>query len=147
MTEGRCLAFAGDHDAREMGELGEKLRGRADKALWVVGMKIVFELADLYAVELLYRKQGIDEETIAARSGDPSRRGMGARDKPEFLEVGHHVPDRGRAQIQTGVALQQGLEQDLRATVQHSPRFYRIGLICGFVRGIAGRLFVTPTCS
>ncbi len=145
-----------------MGELGEKLRGRADKALWVVGMKIVFELADLYAVELLYRKQGIDEETIAARSGDPSRRGMGARDKPEFLEVGHHVPDRGRAQIQTGVArqraradrltlgdiaLHQGLEQDLRATVQHSPRFYRIGLICGFVRGIAGGLFVTPTCS
>src|SRR5258708_32730225 len=106
MTEGRCLAFAGDHDAREMGELGEKLRGRADKALWVVGMKIVFELADLYAVELLYRKQGIDEETIAARSGDPSRRGMGARDKPEFLEVGHHVPDRGRAQIQTGAARQ-----------------------------------------
>ncbi len=162
VTEGRCLAFAGNHDAREMGELGEKLRGRADKALRVVGMKIVFELADLYAVELLYRKQGIDEETIAARSGDPSRRGMGARDKPEFLEVGHHVPDRGRAQIQTGVArqraradrltlgdiaLHQGLEQDLRATVQHSPRFYRIGLICGFVRGIAGGLFVTPTCS
>src|SRR6266849_8790744 len=162
VTEGRCLALAGNHDAREMGELGEKLRGRADEALRVVGMKIDFELADLDAIELLYGKQGIDEETIAAGGGNPSRRGMGAGDKTEFLEVRQHVPDRGRAQIQTGVArqrsradrltfgdiaLHQGLEQDLRATVQHSSRFYRIGLICGFVPHITGGLFVTTTCS
>src|SRR6266849_3927854 len=106
VSEGRRLAFAGDYDAREMGEFGQKLRGRADEALRVVGMKIDFELADLDAIELLYRKQGIDEETIATGGGNPSRRGMGARDKAEFLEVRQYVSDRGRAQIQTGGARQ-----------------------------------------
>jgi len=130
VAESRGLAFAGNHDAREVGELGQKLRGRADETLRVVRMKIVLELADLDAVELLDREQGVDEETVAARGGNPSRGGVGARDEAEFLQVGHDVPDRGRAQIQAGVArqraradrlafgdiaLHQGLEQDLRA--------------------------------
>jgi len=69
-------------------------------------MKIDFELTDLDAVQLLDREQGIDEETIAAGGGNPSRGGMGACDKAELLEVGHHVSDRGRAQVQAGVARQ-----------------------------------------
>src|SRR6266853_1270141 len=122
-------------------------------------MKVDFELTDLDAVELLYRKQSIDEETIAAGGGNPSRGGMGARDAAEVLQVGHHVADRGWAQIQAGVArqcaradrltlgdiaLHEGLEQDLRSTVQHSSRFYRIGLICGFVHASAAHVLSPP---
>src|SRR6266699_6430947 len=121
-------------------------------------MQVDFELADLDPIEGLYREQRVDEKPVAARGGNPSRRGMRARDEAELREVGHHIADRGRTQVQPrearqraradrlafgDIALDQGLEQDLRATVQHRSRFYRIGSICGFAREISHGLFVT----
>src|SRR6185295_7406048 len=101
-----------------------------DDALRVVRVELVLELMQLARVDLLHDQQRIDEEAIAERRRYAPGRGVGAGDETHFLQVGHHVADRGGRQVEPGVArqgpradrlalgnvaLDQRFQQDLRA--------------------------------
>ena len=85
-------------------------------------------------VARLRRQHRVDEEPVAARGRDPAGAGVRARDQAELLEIGHHVPDRRRRQLETArareraradrlavgdVALDQGLQEGLGTLVKH----------------------------
>ncbi len=78
------------------------------------------------ALQRARREHRIDEQPVTARRGNPAGRRMRAGDEPHFLEVGHHVADGRRREIETrvlgqgarahglafgDVALDQGLEE------------------------------------
>ena len=80
------------------------------------------------------REHGVDEQAVAARRGNAARAGVRAGDESQLFQVGHHIADGRRRQVQPGgarqrarthrlafrdVALDQGLEQGLGAVVQH----------------------------
>src|ERR1051326_3791140 len=128
-----------DH-ARELRELGKELRGGGHHALRVVRMQLGLELLQLARLELLHDEQGVDEEAIAERRRHAAGRRVGARDEAHLLEIGHRVADRGgrkneprivrrRARADRlafgNVALDQGLEQDLGALVEHGSLYTR----------------------
>ena len=96
-------------------------------------LQLALELVDLDAVQGLDRQQRVDEEAIAARGGHAAGRGMRAGDEAHVLEVGHHVADACRRKVEArqlgqgartdrlavgDVALDQGLQQQLRAFVE-----------------------------
>src|SRR5215510_8847276 len=100
----------------------------------MIGVEVPLEVPEVGLAERLDREQAVDEHPVAAPGRYPPGRGVRARDEAHLLEIGHHVPNRGRAEIESGVlrehagvyrlafgdvALDQGLEQDLRALVQH----------------------------
>jgi hypothetical protein len=45
-------------------------------------------------------QHGVDEEAVAARRGDAPCGGVRADDQAQLLQVGHHVADGGRRQLQ-----------------------------------------------
>ncbi len=88
-------------------------------------------------VARLRRQHGVDEQPVAARGRDAAGAGVRAGDQAELLEVGHHVADRRRRQLEAAgarqraradrlavgdVALDQGLQQGLGTLVKH--RFF-----------------------
>ncbi len=84
------------HDAGEIRQLGQQLRGGLDHPLRVVRVELVLELVQLSRAELLHHQQRIDEEAVAER-------GVGTCDEPHLLEIRHDVADRRRRKVQTGV--------------------------------------------
>ena len=52
----------------------------------------------------LRRQHGVDEEAVAARRRDAAGAGVRAGDQAELLEIGHHVPDRRRRQLEAAGA-------------------------------------------
>src|SRR2546426_1141550 len=97
-------------------------------------MQLALEAIQLARLERLHHQQRIDEEAIPRRSRHAAGRGVRAGDESHVLQVRHHVADRRRRQVEPGVlrqraradrlalgdvALDQGLEQDLRALVEH----------------------------
>jgi hypothetical protein len=99
-----------------------------------VGMKLVLELMQRVGFERLDHQQRIDKEAVAERRRDAARRSVRAGDVAQFLEVRHHVSDRGRRQVQPrvlgqrarayrltlgDVMLDQRFQQDLCAAVEH----------------------------
>ena len=110
------------------------MRGCVDHALRVVGMELAFHAMQRVGFERPDDEQRVDEEAIAKRRGHAPRRSMRARDEAELLEIGHHVADRRRRKIESrvlrkrartdrlalgNVALNQSLEEDLGALVEH----------------------------
>ena len=80
------------------------------------------------------RQHRVDEQAVAARGGDAAGAGVRAGDQAELLEIGHHVADRRRRQLEAAgarqraradrlavgdVAFDQGLQQGLGALVEH----------------------------
>ena len=121
----------------EMRELREHLRRGADQQLRGPP-GVALQLAYLAFLERLDHEQGVDEKTIAPRCRNASRGRMRARDESHLFEVGHHVADRRRRQLEPGlprqhprpdrlpvgdVALDQRLQKVLRAGVQHAAYF------------------------
>src|SRR6267143_584378 len=97
-------------------------------------MQLALEAIQLARLERLHHQQRIDEEAVSRRSRHAAGRGVRAGDESHVLQVRHHVADRRRRQVEPGVlrqraradrlalgdiALDQGLEQDLRALVEH----------------------------
>src|SRR5882672_9885672 len=97
-------------------------------------MQLALEAIQLARLERLHHQQRIDEEAVPRRSRHAAGRGVRAGDESHVLQVRHHVADRRRRQVEAGVlrqraradrlalgdiALDQGLEQDLRALVEH----------------------------
>ena len=102
--------------------------------LLVGRVQLVFQLVHLRRIQRLHGEQGVDEEAVAARRGYASGGGVRADDEAHFFQVGHDVADGGGGQIQSGIlgqgaradrlafgdiAFDQGLEQELRAFVEH----------------------------
>ena len=56
--------------------------------------------ATLASVERLRREHGVDEQPVAARRGDAAGAGVRAGDQAELFQVGHHVADRRRRQLE-----------------------------------------------
>src|SRR6266513_2471994 len=97
-------------------------------------MQLALEAIQLARLERLHHQQRIDEEAVPRRSRHAAGRGVRTGDESHVLQVRHHVADRRRRQVEPGVlrqraradrlalgdvALDQGLEQDLRALVEH----------------------------
>src|SRR5882672_905009 len=97
-------------------------------------MQLALEAIQLARLERLHHQQRIDEEAVPRRGRHAAGRGVRAGDESHVLQVRHHVADRRRRQVEPGVlrqraradrlalgdiALDQGLEQDLRAFVEH----------------------------
>src|SRR6266850_1327978 len=97
-------------------------------------MQLALEAIQLARLERLHHQQRIDEEAVSRRSRHAAGRGVRAGDESHVLQVRHHVADRRRRQVEPGVlrqraradrlalgdiSLDQGLEQDLRALVEH----------------------------
>ena len=140
MAKRRLAPLRRHHHAGEMRELRQQLRGGADERLRAVGGELAFESLISPFVERLDDHQAVDEEAVALRRGHASGRRVRAGDEAHLLEVGHHVADRRRRQLEArlprqraradrlavgDVALDQRLEQVLRARVQHDGRYSR----------------------
>ena len=125
-------------DAREMRQLRQELGGGADELLRPVRLELALQLADLAFFERLDDQQAVDEEAVALGRRDAPRGGMRTGDEAHLLEIGHHVADRRRRQFESGlprqharadrlavgdIALDQRLQQVLRARVQHGCYF------------------------
>ena len=125
-------------DASEAGELRQQLRRGIDQRLRSVGVELVLQFADLALLQRLDHEQAVDEETIAFRRRHAARRRMRAGDESHLLEIGHHVANRGRRQLEArlprqhagtdrlaigDVALDQRLQQVLRAGIKHAGHF------------------------
>src|SRR5688500_1444176 len=97
-------------------------------------MKLTFELVDLERIERLDGEQGVDEEPVTARSRNAAGGGVRARDEAKVFQVRHHVADARRRKLEPriprqspradrlsvrDIALDERLQKDLRALVQH----------------------------
>ena len=129
------LAPRRHHDAGEVRELRQQMRGGRHQLMRAVGVQFVFELVDLALLERLDDHQAVDEETVALRRRHAAGRRVRTRDEAHLLEVGHHVADRRRRQLEAGlprqraradrlavgdVALDQRLQQVGGARIEHS---------------------------
>ena len=134
MAERRLAALRRHHHARELRELRQDARGRAHELLRPVGGQLAFEPVDLALLERLDDHQAVDEEAVALRRGHAAGGRVRARDEAHLLQVGHHVADRRRRQVEprmprqraradrlavADVAFDQRLEEVLRARIQH----------------------------
>ena len=63
-------------------------------------VKLAFEAMDLGLLERLHHHQAVDEEAVALRRRDAPGRRVRARDVAQLLEVGHHVADRRRRELE-----------------------------------------------
>ena len=105
-----------------------------DDLLRPVGVELAFEPVDLDVLERLHHHQAVDEKPVAARRRHAPGGRVRARDEAHLLEIGHHVADRRRRQLEArmarqraradrlavgDVALDQRLQQVLRAGIQH----------------------------
>src|SRR5919198_1469951 len=158
MPEGHRPAPRRHDHARELRELREQVRGGMDHALRIVRMQLALHALQRLRFERPDDEQRIDEEAVAERRRHATRGGVRAGDEAELLQIRHHVADRRRRKIEPGVlrkraradrltfgnvALNQRLEQDLSALVEHAihctlarpmpsvakPSFSRVALI------------------
>jgi hypothetical protein len=108
-------------------------------AVWITrcglsGSSWLLDLVQVLRLQLPDHEQGVDEEAVAGGRRHAPGGGVRAGDEAELLEIGHHVADGGGRKIEPGVArqgaradrlafgnvaLDQRLEQDLGALVQH----------------------------
>src|SRR5436190_13638343 len=129
-----------------------------DHALRVVRMQLAFHALQRLRFQRLDDEQRVDEEAVAERRRHARGGGVRARDEAELFEIRHHVGNRRGREIEPGVlrkraragrlafgavALDQRLEQDLGALVEHAihctlgaampsvakPSFSRVALI------------------
>ena len=63
-------------------------------------MELILKLMDLDDIQRFDHQQRIHKKTVALMSRYTAGRGMGAGNKAHFLEIRHHVSNRGGAQIQ-----------------------------------------------
>ena len=133
--------------------------------LRLVGVDGFLDFGKLVAAQRLDGEQRIDEQAVAERRWHASGRGVRAGDETHFLQVRHHIADSGRREFQAGVfrqsaradrltfrnvAFDQGLEQGLRAVVEHVPIVFisadRWQMAGGgeFSRGPGGKKSATP---
>jgi hypothetical protein len=83
---------------------------------------------------LAHGQHGVDEQPVATRRGDAPGRGVRADDQAHFFQVGHHVADGRRRQLQPeardkrarahrlsvgDVALDQRFHQQLGTIIEH----------------------------
>ncbi len=143
------LAPARRHDhAGKAREVRQRVRGGGDHPLrpQLLPAQLALDLAGQRgqfgrhlhraALQRARREHRIDEQPVPARRGNPAGRRMRAGDEPHFLEVGHHIADGRRREIETrvlgqgarahglafgDVALDQGLEKRFRTFVHSAP--------------------------
>ena len=101
MAEG-SLALRCHHHAGKLRQFGEHLRGRSDHALRLIGQQVLAHFVARHIVKRLHREQGIDKQAVAARRGDAPGRGVRAGDEAEVFEIGHHVADGRRREVEAG---------------------------------------------
>ncbi len=104
VPEARLAPLGRHHDAGEMRQLRQQRRGRAHELLRPVGGELALEPMDLDLLERLHHHQAVDEEAVALGGRDAAGRGVRARDVAHLLEVGHHVADRRRRQLEARTA-------------------------------------------
>mmetsp|Transcript_15303 Transcript_15303/g.36388 ORF Transcript_15303/g.36388 Transcript_15303/m.36388 type:complete len:202 (-) Transcript_15303:1810-2415(-) len=118
-------------DADKARQVGQQLRGAGDDALGLIGLQLGGLDVDQAR---LGGQHGVDEQAVAARRGDAASTGVGAGDQAELFQVGHHVADGGRAELQAGglgqgarthglavgdIPFNQGFEQGFGSLVEH----------------------------
>ena len=128
-------------DARETSQVRQQLRRGVDERLRPIGIELVLQFADFALLERLDHEQAVDEKAITLRRRHAARRRMRTRDEAHFFEIRHHVADRRRGQFEPrlprqhpradrlavgNVALDQRLQQMLRAGVKHESPFYAL---------------------
>ncbi len=138
MPKRRLAPLRRHHDAGEMRELRQERRGGAYELLRAVGDELPFEPMDFDVLERLHHHQAVDEEPVAFGRRDAARGRMRTRDVAQVLEIGHHVADRRRRELEArlpgqhprpdglslgDVTLDQRLQQMLGAAIQHDGYF------------------------
>jgi len=103
LADARRLPARGDHHAGEVREFRDQLRGMADHAQGHVGEQCALDLGNMLWVERPDGQQRVDEQPVAARRRHAAGRGMRAGDEAHLLEIGHHVADRRRRQLEAGI--------------------------------------------
>ena len=92
--------LAGEHDARPARQAGQRLarvgQQQFDAPPGVDRLDLRLDLVPLLDRQVAHFEQCVDEEAQPEVGRQPSCRGMRRVDQPEALQIGHHVPDRGR---------------------------------------------------
>src|SRR6218665_1062844 len=117
------------HHPHELRQAGEQLRRIGDDLLRLLGRQ--FGRGQRVA---LHRQHGVDKQPVAARRGSAACRCVRAGNQPQIFQVGHHMADRRRREVDPGrlrqgsgayglrigdIALDQGFEQQLGTVIQH----------------------------
>ena len=103
LLEARAAARRHHHPG-ELRQVRQQVRGLRQHALRLVGVEPAVQPLGVLDLERLDSDQPVDEEAVASGRGDAAGRGVRAGDQSEVLEVGHHVADGGRRQVEPGVA-------------------------------------------
>jgi len=123
------------HHPGEMRQAGQHRGGGCEHLLRLARAQTALDPRGLLDLERLHLEQCVDEQAIAPWGRHPPRGGVRTRDQAELLEIGHHIADGRRRQVDAGmarqrarahrltvsdVALDQRLQQELCSLIHHA---------------------------